>query len=186
MVPGVQDTIPGSRIISEGGPTAMSINSAATGDEADTIRNLKPPEMITEGSQFSLYEKRLRRWSRLSSLSPQLQFDLILSTVPISNPLCEKLEEEVGDSSEAQSKGVDVIIEKLKEWFGKQEDIDAFMHYKEFECKIRSPSQMEMEVSNGSNKCLLVSCDENSEDEHYARKLTSFLYGQSRLDSVPL
>ena len=141
MVPGVQDTVPGSRIISEGGPTAMSIDSAATADEADTIRNLKPPEMITEGSQFSLYEKRLRRWSRLSSLSPQLQFDLILSTVPISNPLCEKLEEEVGDSSEAQSKGVDVIIEKLKEWFGKQEDIDAFMHYKEFECKIRSPSQ---------------------------------------------
>ena len=41
-----------------------------------------------------------------------------------------------------------------------------------------------MEVSYGSNKCLLVSCDENSEDEHYARKLTSFLYGQSRLDSV--
>ena len=125
MVPNVQDTVSGSRIMSEGGPTAM-INSASTADEADTIRNLKPPEMITEGSQFSLYEKRLRRWSRLSSLSPQLQFDLILSTVPISNPLCEKLEEE--DSSEAQSKGVDVIIEKLKEWFGKQEDIDRCIY----------------------------------------------------------
>ena len=48
MVPGVQDTVPGSRIISEGGSTAMSINSAATADEADTIRNLKPTEMKTE------------------------------------------------------------------------------------------------------------------------------------------
>ena len=73
----------------------------------DTIKNLIPPDMITEASQFPLYEKRLKRWSRLSSsLSHQTKFDLILSSVPINNPLCEKLEEEIGDSTEAGTKGI--------------------------------------------------------------------------------
>ena len=97
--------------------------------------------MITDPSQFSLFEKRLKRWSRLSSLSPQMQFDLILSSIPTSNPLCEKLEQEIGESTEAPTKGVQVILDKLHEWFGREEDIDAFVNYEEFEKKTRSHNQ---------------------------------------------
>ena len=107
-----QGTLPGPTSV----PDATNIASGV--NEADMVINLKPPDMISEASQFSLYEKRLKRWSRLSSFSKQRQFDLILSMEPTSNPLCEKLEEEIGDSSEAQDKGVVVIIDKLKEWFG--------------------------------------------------------------------
>ena len=115
------------------GPLSHVVDEVANNE---TIKNLKPPEMISEASQFPLYEKRLQRWSRLSSsLSHQTKSDLILSSVPINNPLCEKLEEEIGDSTEAGTKGIDVILDKLREWFGKEEDIDAFVNYKDFECK---------------------------------------------------
>ena len=93
--------------------------------------------MITDPSQFGLYEKRLKRWSRLTPLTKQQQFDLILSTTSTANPLSAKLEEEIGDSEEAEEKGVDVILDKLREWFGKEEEIDAFINYKDFENKTR-------------------------------------------------
>ena len=107
-------------------PLPVNENLNANG-ETETIRNIKPPDMITDPSQFQLYEKRLLRWSRLTSLSKQMQFDYILSTIPTSNPLLEKLEHEVGDSNEAETKGVQIIIDNLKEWFGRAED--AFENY---------------------------------------------------------
>ena len=117
-------------------------NDTETINNAGTIKNLKPPEMITDTCQFTLYEKRLRRWSRLSSkLLHQTQFDLILTSVPIDNLLCEKLEGEIGESTEAEEKGIDVIIDKLREWFGKEEDIDTFVNYKEFEHKTSDINQ---------------------------------------------
>ena len=126
-------------------------------DNQDTIRNIKPPDMITDPSQFVLYERRLNRWSRLCSLSKQLQFDLILSSMSTSNPLCEKLEEEIGDSNEASTKGVEVILDKLREWFGKEEEIDAFVNYKEFENKSRENNQDLLQFVNEweslYNKC---------------------------------
>ena len=76
--------------------------------------------MITDPSQFTLYEKKLKRWSRLSPLPHQLQFDLILTEIPATNPLNEKLEEEIGESTEAATKGVDVILDKIQEWFAKE------------------------------------------------------------------
>ena len=79
---------------------------------------------------------------RLSSLSKQRQLNLILSRVSTSNPLCEKLEEEIGESLDAKEKGFNVIKDKHKEWFGKQEDIDVFLHYQEFECKIGNQAKI--------------------------------------------
>ena len=136
-------------------PVAPRVDDAAN---TETIKNLKPPDMIADASQFPLYEKRLKRWSRLSSsLSLQTQFDVILSSVPINNPLCEKLEEEIGDSTQAKDKGIEVILDKLREWFGKEEDIDAFVNYKEFECKARENNQDLLEFVNEweslYNKC---------------------------------
>ena len=133
-------------------------NDNKTINNAGTIKNLKPPDMITDASQFTLYEKRLRRWSRLSSkLSHQTQFDLILTSIPIDNPLCEKLEGEIGESTEAEEKGIDVFIDKLHEWFGKEEDIDAFVNYKECEHKSRDINQDLVEFVNEwellYNKC---------------------------------
>ena len=99
--------------------------------------------MIADASQFSLYEKRLKRWSRLSSsFSHQTKFDLILSSVPINNPFCEKLEQEIGESTDIKEKGIDVILDKLREWFSKEEDIDSFVTYKQFECKAKFKVQL--------------------------------------------
>ena len=99
----------------------------------------------------------MRRWSRLSNLSHQLQFDLILTQIPTSNPLNEKLEEEIGESTEAATKGVEVILDKLKEWFGKEEDIDAFVNYKDFEEKSQGKTQDLLQFVNEwetlYNKC---------------------------------
>ena len=124
---------------------AITTSTTTTTATEDTIRNLKPPTMITDPSQFPLYEKKMKRWSRLCPLSPQLQFDLILTEIPTSNPLNEKLEEEIGESTEAATTGVSVILDKLREWFGK-EDIDAFVNYKEFEGKTQSHNQDLLQV----------------------------------------
>ena len=137
--------------------TTVTPTTTTTTTTDDTIRNLKPPVMITDPSQFTLYEKKLKRWSRLSPLPHQLQFDLILTEIPTSNPLNEKLEEEIGESTEAATKGVDVILDKLREWFGKEEDIDAFVNYKEFEGKSRGHDQDLLQFVNEweslYNKC---------------------------------
>ena len=81
----------------------------------EKVKNLQPPDMIKKEEDFDIYKKRLKRWSRLSSLSPQTQFDLILNSMNLSHPLCSKLEEEIGDSEDAATKGVDVILSKLEE-----------------------------------------------------------------------
>ena len=128
-----------------------------TTETSETVKDLKPPVMITDGSQYPMYEKRLKRWSRLSPLSKQTQFDLILNGIDPTNPLGDKLEEEIGESAEATTKGVTVILDKLKEWFGKEEDIDAFINYKEFEGKSRDINEDVLKFVNEweslYNKC---------------------------------
>ena len=115
---------------------------------SEKISNLKPPEMIKNASDYDVYKRRLQRWSRLSSLNPQSQFDLVMNSIDFSNELCEKLEREIGESEEAKTKGVEVILDKLKEWFGKEEEIDAFRNYREFEEKRRENNQDLLEFVN--------------------------------------
>ena len=69
-------------------------------EAVEKIKNLQPPDMIKQAEDFEIYKKRLKRWSRLSSLSPQTQFDLILNSMDLSHPLCSKLEEvwELGEN----------------------------------------------------------------------------------------
>ena len=139
-------------------PPPVNENQNANGD-TETIRNIKPPNMITDPSQFQLYEKRLQRWSRLTSLSKQMQFDYILSIIPTSNPLLEKLEREVGDSNEAETKGVQIIIDNLKEWFGRAED--AFENY-------------------NLNSVMLVTRSGNAQDAVAAQHLNRYLYNDEK------
>ena len=108
-----------------------------TTETSETVKDLKPPV--------------------LSPLSKQTQFDLILNGIDPTNPLGDKLEEEIGESAEATLKGVTVILDKLKEWFGKEEDIDAFINYKEFEGKSRDINEDVLKFVNEweslYNKC---------------------------------
>ena len=97
--------------------------------------------MIKDGSDLDVYKSRLQRWSRLSNLTPQSQFDLVMISVDSSNSLAQKLEREIGDSTRAESEGIKVILEKLEEWFAKEEEIDAFRNYKEFEEKRRESNE---------------------------------------------
>ena len=101
-------------------------------DATEKVRNLQPPDMISNANDLEIYKKRLRRWSRLSSLSPQVQFDLVLNSIEVTHPLCNKLEEEIGDSNEAATRGIEVLLSKLDEIYGREEEIDAFKNYKEF------------------------------------------------------
>ena len=94
-------------------------------DATEKVRNLQPPDMISNANDLEIYKKRLRRWSRLSSLSPQVQFDLVLNSIEVTHPLCNKLEEEIGDSNEAATRGIEVLLSKLDEIYGREEEIDA-------------------------------------------------------------
>ena len=105
------------------------------------VYNVKPPEMIKDGVNFDVYKQRLERWSRLSGLNPQTQFDLVMTYIDPSNELGMKLEREIGNSKVAKTEGVKVLLDKLEEWFGKEEEVDAFKDYKEFEEKRRTNNQ---------------------------------------------
>ena len=72
--------------------------------------------------------------SSTSHLTSQLELSLAKKL------LGDKLEEKIGDSAEAVSKGVKVILNKGEKWFGKEEDIEAFMNYKVFAGKSRNKS----------------------------------------------
>ena len=100
----------------------------------EKIRNIQPPDMIKDPKNFNKYKMRLKRWSKLSPLSHQAQFDVVMMTIDDSHPqpLSDKLEEELGESEEAATKGIQVIIEKLEEIYGKEEEIDAFRNFREF------------------------------------------------------
>ena len=109
-----------------------------TKEMLETMKGIvKPPVMITDGHQFPLHEERLYRWSRLCPPTKQHQFNLILNGIDPTNPLSEKLEEDVGESKDAKTNGVAMTLEELKDWFGEEEDIDAFINYKEFEGETR-------------------------------------------------
>ena len=114
-----------------------------TGDivNESKVKNMQPPDMIKDADDFFKYKKRLQRWSRLCSLSPQAQFDVVMNSIDVSHPLCDRLEDEIGDSEEANTQGINVILEKLEEIYGKEEEIDAFKNYKEFEEKFRKDGQ---------------------------------------------
>ena len=121
------------------------------------VNNIKPPEMIKNGDNFDVYRQRLERWSRLSNFDPQTQFDLVLTYIDPANELGFKLEREIGNSSDAKTKGVQVILDKLQEWFGKEEEVDAFRDYRDFEEKKRSPEMDILEYvkewESAYNKC---------------------------------
>ena len=80
------------------------------------MHEIPPPDMITVSSQLSLYRKKLKCWSRLSTLDHQSQFDFIMGSISHSNPFHDKLFQEIGESKEAATRGVDIILDKLKEW----------------------------------------------------------------------
>ena len=80
-----------------------------TGDEK--VKNIQPPDMIKDPKNFTKYKMRLKRWSKLSTLSNQAQFDVIMMSIDDSHPLSDKLEEELGESREAATKGVQVILD---------------------------------------------------------------------------
>ena len=116
----VTEAMTGDQSTDEGKEKAMVI---------EQVKDIRPPDMIRHADDLDVYKKRLRRWSRLSTLSPQTQFDLILHSMDQSHPLCTKLEEEIGDSTKAKIEGIEVVISKLEEIFGKEEEIDAFRNY---------------------------------------------------------
>ena len=96
------------------------------------VYNVKPPEMIKDGVNFDVYKQRLERWSRLSGLNPQTQFDLVMTYIDPSNELVMKLEREIGNSKVAKTEGVKVLLDKLEEWFGKE---DVAPYTKWFKCR---------------------------------------------------
>ena len=117
-------------------------------DATEKVRIIQPPDMIRNANDLEVYKKRLRRWSRLSSLSPQVQFDLVLNSMEVTHPLCNKLEEEIGDSDEAAIRGIEVLLSKLDKIYGREEEIEVFKNYKAFEDKVRKEGQDLLEYIN--------------------------------------
>ena len=70
----VTEAMTGDQSTDEGKEKAMVI---------EQVKDIRPPDMIRHADDLDVYKKRLRRWSRLSTLSPQTQFDLILHSVYI-------------------------------------------------------------------------------------------------------
>ena len=54
-----------------------------------------------------------------------------MNSIDKSHLLCDRLNDEIGDSKDANSQGISVMIKKLEEIYGKEEEKDASKNYKE-------------------------------------------------------
>ena len=103
---------------------------------------LKPPDLLKSKDELPMYERKLLRWSRKCGIPIEDQGDLIFLHPSETNPsLQERLDGELGDKMDNNPKGIQLIIDTLKSWFGADKGVDLIRVFNEFVITTRNPSQ---------------------------------------------
>ena len=104
--------------------------------------SIKPPDLFRVKEDLSLYERKLRRWSRACGIDPKLQGDVILLHQSVTNPaLHDRLDRELGDKLQNNPNAVEDILKQLKQWFGVDKGVDLMKVFNDFVNKSRRLDQ---------------------------------------------
>ena len=97
-------------------------------------KSLEPPTFIDENKPFEIYEKDLRRWSRLTTLDKKLQAEMVVYKLEgHKSGIKEKINTQIGDSLEESEEGLEILLKFLEGIYKKDSMADAWMKYSNFE-----------------------------------------------------
>ena len=80
-----------------------------------TSFSLEPPAFVSSTKKFAEYKKDLLRWSRLSSVKPELQAELVIYKLE-GDPsnIKEKIVTKLGDELEDNPDGINLLLDFLE------------------------------------------------------------------------
>ena len=95
---------------------------------------LEPPTFINENKPFEIYEKDLRRWSRLTSLEKKLQAETVVYKLE-NHPsnIQEKITTQLGEEVVDNEDGIEELLSFLEGIYKKDSMADAWEKYILFE-----------------------------------------------------
>ena len=102
--------------------------------------NIKPPDFLVDKEEFPSYKRRLERWSRSCGIQKSLQGDIVLMYAGKSQ-IAEMLDHEIGDKIVNNEKGVEIIVETLDKWYGKENSVDLYQSFVKWKDLKRQPGQ---------------------------------------------
>ena len=103
-----------------------------------TNLNIKPPDFLANKEEFPSYKRRLERWSRSCGISKSLQGDIVLMYAGKSQ-IAEMLDREIGDKIVDNDKSVEILIETLEKWYGKENSVDLYKSFVKWKDLKRQP-----------------------------------------------
>ena len=103
-----------------------------------TSFSLEPPAFVSSTKKFAEYKKDLLRWSRLSSVKPELQAELVIYKLE-GDPsnIKEKIVTKLGDELEDNPDGINLLLDFLETVYGEDDMAEAYDRYVEFKNKKR-------------------------------------------------
>ena len=107
-----------------------------------STRQLEPPSFISENKKFPEYKRDLERWSRLTSIKPELQAETViymLQDYPLR--IKEKIDTKLGDELVNNKEGIKLLLEFLSTIYGDDDISDAYRKYVAFKTRQRSPNE---------------------------------------------
>ena len=103
-----------------------------------TSFSLEPPAFVSSTKKFAEYKKDLLRWSRLSSVKPELQAESVIYKLE-GDPsnIKEKIVTKLGDELEDNPDGINLLLDFLETVYGEDDMAEAYDRYVEFKNKKR-------------------------------------------------
>ena len=99
---------------------------------------LEPPSFVSDSKKFSEYKKDLLRWSRLTSVKPELQAEMVVYRLEgYPSNIKEKIVTQIGDELENNEEGIKVLLEFLETIYDEDELADTYEKYVDFKKKKR-------------------------------------------------
>ena len=125
---------------------------------------LEPPSFVSETKKFSEYKKDLLRWSRLTTVSKELQAELVVYRLE-GHPsnIKEKIVTQIGDDLENNADGINKLLAFLESIYDEDDLADTYEKYVEFkEKKRRKDEPIHTFIADWENiyhKCKNAECE---------------------------
>ena len=131
---------------------------------AQPMAVLEPPNFIDENKKFSDYKKDLLRWSRLTTIKPALQAEMVVYKLEgHPSKIKEKIETQIGDKIENNETGIKVLLEFLEGIYDEDDMAESYDKYVSFKTKKRNDdepvAQFIAEWDNLYYKCKNAKCE---------------------------
>ena len=103
---------------------------------------LEPPSFVSETKKFPEYKKDLLRWSRLTTVSKELQAELVVYRLE-GHPsnIKEKIVTQIGDDLENNADGINKLLAFLESIYDEDDLADTYEKYVEFKHKKRKKDE---------------------------------------------